>query len=182
MKIDHTKQKLNDALGLKSDMIPTIDSIVKDYFVSEKRGIGHGKASLMIEEIINKTKKEIFEVEDQEIQEYEASLAYLAYVVGLEVAAKKVSFEKTKQAFVSSLLGGKPIGSIFEELMKSRGDKPLMGEDKAGSSPREPIVFKCDSEIEEKLFQSVIDSMSKENWSEALQSLINLKDIKLKGK
>jgi len=168
MKIDHTKQKLNDALGLKSDMIPTIDSIVKDYFVSEKRGIGHGKASLMIEEIINKTKKEIFEVEDQEIQEYEASLAYLAYVVGLEVAAKKVSFEKTKQAFVSSLLGGKP--------------KPLMGEDKAGSSPREPIVFKCDSEIEEKLFQSVIDSMSKENWSEALQSLINLKDIKLKGK
>jgi hypothetical protein len=183
MKIDHNQRKLNDALGFKDDMTDTIGSIVKRYFVKEEgRGMGHGKASLLVEDIINTAKKRTFNVEDQEVQEYEATLAYLAYVVGLEVAARKQSIADMKSKFVSSLLGGNPIGSAIEEMMKTRRDKPLMGEDNPGSSPKEPIVFKCNSELEEKLFQSVIDSMSKENWTEACQSLLKLKDIKLGGK
>jgi hypothetical protein len=157
--IDHNQTKLSPALGLKEEFIEEVRKIVTAHFVTEAEGEapkrGHEKASISITEAIALAKKKVFNDEGP-VQEYEATLAYLAYIVGCEITAAKERQMNHRRSLAEMIFGADPL------------------EEKKGKA----IIMKVDSEEEAKLHQSVIENMAKGNFAKAMGSLIMLKDIK----
>lgn len=173
--IDHNSPKIHTALGLKEDLVENVKKIVHDHFVihtpegETKRG--HEKASKSLLEVIKLARKKALDVEDDEIQEYEATLAYLAYLVGAEIADAKMQQRMQRERLARMIFGGgedHPLAALF-------GGR---GEEEEPRIKRNSIVMEVDSKEEVDLHQSVIENMAKGNFAKAMGSMILLKDIK----
>lgn len=139
-KIDHTKEKIEQALGFKSgsfdgDAIKIID----DYFVNETHTAnGHGKISVALIDVLKVAKKRCFNMEgNEELSEYEGVLIFLSYLIGAEIATKKQQIEELKRSSpLAALLGGgnpfgggHPLSDLLSKLGGKRtGPEGLMSE------------------------------------------------------
>ena len=154
--INHADTKLCTALGLSEDFVSEVDAILDDFFMNKTQdGPGHGKASASLVEAIALAKKKVFN-DAGPVQEYEATLVYLAYLIGAGVADHK------------HRLRSHPIVAMLGDEIQKRSNV---------------TVVKCDSPLEVDLHKSIMEELAQGNMEKALESFMTLKDLKdRKGK
>lgn len=164
--IDHTAPKIHLALGLKEAHEEKVREILHDHFIEhtpegDKRG--HEKTSISLCNLIAYAKKIVFNDEGP-VQEYEATVAYLGYLLGAEIASHRMHMEMKRDQLAQMLFGAEM-------------HLPGMPHQK-----KEAIIMEVNSEEEAILQQSVIKNMAKGNFSQAMANMVRLKDIKAAGK
>ena len=203
-KINHESKTIEEALGFKEGTFrEELADLSHDFFCNKQHdGPGHGKSSMAIMDILKLAKSKCLGIEDNlELSEYEATLLFLAFITGSNIAKEKAAMgggfgghSGGPKSIADLLFGGNPTGHAFDihDMMdkvreaKAAGRGPEVIDEILNEAfgPKklsdQTIVMKAGSREEAELHQSAIQSMAAGKLDEAMATLQKIKELKNK--
>lgn len=177
VKINHQAKRIHEALGIKSAYQEEVCTIIQDFFVNKNQdGPGHSKTSLALVEAVELAKKEVFNVTTP-INEYEATLIYLGYLVGAEISAHRERMSSNPFGMTGMIPPSpSPLPPGLIDILKG-----ALGRRAATPTDGESFMIKCGSPEEAELHRDIMLELAKGNFEKAQLLLSKLREIKGQG-